>query len=83
MTESLIVTAQDQALNASYHQKDILKQAVDSRCRMYNQTEEAVLNKYYKHRAQKVVNLGETVIMWDVSIITDRIISANLHDIKV
>ncbi len=35
-TESLIFAAQDQALNTKYHQKNILKQTEDSKCRMCN-----------------------------------------------
>jgi hypothetical protein len=35
-TESLIIAAQDQALNTSYHQRNIMKQPINCKCRMHN-----------------------------------------------
>lgn len=120
-TESLIVAAQDQALNTRYHQKNILKQRTDSKCRMCNKAEEhishivsgcstlapteyvnrhnrvasfvhwtmcrdlgsQVCGKYYEHKPEKVVDINETTILWDVPVITDRNIAANRPDIIV
>ena len=39
-TESLITTAQDQALNMHYHQRNIMKQLTDSKCGMCYKAEE-------------------------------------------
>jgi len=41
-TESLIIAAQDQALNTRYHKKIILKQNIDSKCRICNQQDETI-----------------------------------------
>lgn len=41
-TESLIIAAQDQALNTRYHQRKILKLQIDSKCRMCNEAEETI-----------------------------------------
>lgn len=118
-TESLIIAAQDQALNTRYHQKNIMKQQVDSKCRLCNRREEHISHivagctmlasseythrhnkvgsyihwtmcrhlgapvsaKYYEHQPDRVVNIEDVSIMWDVPIITDRTILANRPDI--
>ncbi|XP_030751033.1 uncharacterized protein LOC115878627 [Sitophilus oryzae] len=41
-TESLIIATQDQALKTRYYQKNILKQSIDSKCRMCNRAEEHI-----------------------------------------
>lgn len=120
-TESLIIAAQDQALNTRYFQKHILKQDVDSRCRLCNKAEEHISHivsgctilapteytkrhnnvanyihwklckhfgaktseKYYQHQPEKVVNVDDVTITWDLPVITDRTIPANRPDIVV
>jgi hypothetical protein len=39
-TESTIMTAQDQAISTNYFKKKILKQEIESRCRLCKQYEE-------------------------------------------
>ncbi|KAF2885143.1 hypothetical protein ILUMI_21019 [Ignelater luminosus] len=39
-TESLIIAAQDQAINTRYHKKNILRQNVNNKCRLYEEHEE-------------------------------------------
>lgn len=118
-TESLIIAAQDQALKTRYYQKNILKQSIDSKCRMCNRAEEhishlvagcstlapteythrhnkvaayihwiicrelgvQVQDKYYEHVPEKVLNINDTIVLWDVPIITDRTILANRPDL--
>jgi hypothetical protein len=40
-----------------------------------------VTDRYYEHIPGKVINISDTTIMWDVLVITDRTILANLPDI--
>ncbi len=40
-----------------------------------------VPHKYYKHEPEKVINVNDNTIMWDVPIVTDRTILANRPDI--
>lgn len=120
-TESLILAAQDQALNTRYHQKKFLKMDVDSKCRLCQGAEEhvnhiiagcpilapveylhrhnkvasylhwtilkdlgaEVTEHWYEHAPQKVTNVQDTVIMWDMAIYTDRTMAANRPDIVV
>jgi len=41
-TESLIIAAQDQALNMCYHQRNIMKQPNDSKCIICHKAEEHI-----------------------------------------
>ena len=41
-TDGLITTAQDQALNSHFHQKNVMKQPTDSKCKMCCKAEEHV-----------------------------------------
>jgi hypothetical protein len=41
-TESLIIAAQDQALDMCYHQRNIMKQPNDSKCRICHKAEEYI-----------------------------------------
>jgi len=52
-TESLVIVAQDQALNMCYHQRTIMKQPTDSKCRMCYKAEEHI-----KHIAMGCTTLG-------------------------
>jgi hypothetical protein len=40
--ENLIIAAQDKALNTCYHQRNIIKQPTDSKCRMCSKAEEHI-----------------------------------------
>ncbi|XP_030745272.1 uncharacterized protein LOC115874305 [Sitophilus oryzae] len=40
-----------------------------------------VQDKYYEHIPEKVLNINDTVVLWDVPIITDRTILANRPDL--
>jgi hypothetical protein len=41
-TESVIMTAQDQAISTNYFKKKILKQEIESRCRLCKEYEETI-----------------------------------------
>ncbi|KAF2890058.1 hypothetical protein ILUMI_16115 [Ignelater luminosus] len=120
-TESLIIVAQDQAINTRYHKKNILRQNVNSKCRLREEYEETtehikagctilakheyikrhdqvcrnlhynickeygikVGKKWYEHNPQPVIEAGETIIMWNKQIQTDREIRANKPDIVI
>jgi hypothetical protein len=53
--ESLKISAQDQALNMRYHQKNIMKQPTDSKCRMCYIAEEHI-----KHTAVGCTNIASS-----------------------
>lgn len=40
-----------------------------------------VPQNYCDHEAEKVITINDTIIMWDVLIVTDRAILANFPDI--
>ena len=40
--ESLVIAAQDEALNTRYHLRNIMKQPIDSKCRMCYKAEEHI-----------------------------------------
>ena len=64
--ESLIIAAQDQALNNRYHQKNIIKQKVDSKCKLCSKAEETIshiatgctklASSEYTHRHNRVAS---------------------------
>ena len=43
-TESTIVAAQDQAISTNYFKKQILKEEIESKCRLYKPHEETIVN---------------------------------------
>ncbi|XP_017786493.1 PREDICTED: uncharacterized protein LOC108569451, partial [Nicrophorus vespilloides] len=65
-TESLLVAAQDQALNTRYHQKKIIGLDVDSKCRVCNKNDETVSHiiapTEYTHRHNKIA----TYLHWSI-----------------
>ena len=121
-TESLIVAAQDQALNTRYRERKIHKKHVNSKCRICHQFEETIehitsdcpilaqkdyierhdrvciqlhynlckeyeidvdADKWYEHKPKNTATTedGETTILWNVPIRTDRTVEANRPDI--
>ena len=51
--ESIIIAAQDQALNMRYHQRNIMQQPIDSKCRMCYK-----LKEHIKHIVVGCTRLG-------------------------
>ena len=121
-TESLIVAAQDQALNTRYRERKIHKKHVNSKCRICHQFEETIehitsgcpilaqkdyierhdrvctqlhyslckeygievdADKWYEHKPKNTATTrdGETTILWNFPIRTDRTVEANRPDI--
>jgi hypothetical protein len=113
--ESLIIAAQYQALNMCYHQRNIMKQPVDSQYRMCQKAEEhikhiiagciiiapseysnrhnkganyipwaickcmelQITDKYYEYMPERVINVNDTTVIWDILVIADQTILTN------
>ncbi|CAM4672923.1 unnamed protein product [Leuciscus chuanchicus] len=72
--KSLIIAAQDHALNTRYHQRKIL---------YLQELGIEVPNKWYENVPQPVVNTDSCIIMWDKGVFTDLTTSANCPDIII